>query len=242
MFTKSKKKPERFWVRFRRHWFRTSRILMGGLMVWIPLIVTIWVTWFFVNKLIFGVENEIRTLFTWLNAWGARHPRFYFLTSLHYFFGIGVFLVFSLFYLTGLFTRMIIGRKLISLGERFLYLIPFVNRVYKAVKQIRDVFVDRNGMVFQGVCIVEYPRPGIHAIGFIVNKEQGIVQQKLEKELFAVFVPTTPNPTSGYLVYLAPEEITPLNISVEDAMKLIISSGAYLPEPLSEETASETEA
>jgi uncharacterized membrane protein len=107
--------------------------------------------------------------------------------------------------------------------------IPLISRVYLAVQQIRDVFVNREGAVFQQVVLLEYPRKGIQAVGFVTSDEQGIVQETTGKTLWAVFVPTTPNPTSGFLLYLPPDDLIPLDMSVEDAMKLIVSGGAYIP-------------
>ena len=98
--------------------------------------------------------------------------------------------------------------------------------------QIRDVFVRRDGAVFQRVCLVEYPRKGVFAVAFVTSDEQGIVQETMDKKLISIFLPTTPNPTSGFLLYVSEDEITLLDVTVEDAMKLIISGGAYLPERL----------
>jgi uncharacterized membrane protein len=114
-------------------------------------------------------------------------------------------------------------------GEYLVGLIPGINRVYIASQQIRDVFVNRQGAVFQEVVMVEYPRPGLMVVGFVTSREQGIVQDALGTKMVAIFVPTTPNPTSGFLLYVPPKELTPLKISVEEAMKLIVSAGAYLP-------------
>ena len=201
-----------FW---RQSWRQVWRFMVTGLLVWVPLIITGWVSWLVIYRLGFGVENLIKRLLDRLN--------------LYYYPGLGFLIVVALFLTTGFLARYWVGRKLISVGERLLERIPLISKVYGAVVQIRDVFVSREGSIFQYVCLIEYPRPGMIAIAFVTSAEQGIVQESMDKELVAVFVPTTPNPTSGYLVYVPPEDITLLDINVEEAMKLIVSGGAYIP-------------
>ena len=206
------------------------RYLITGLLVWVPLIITIWVSWLVVSKVGFGLERIFSNLFKAAREFCERVPALRSIVpALKYHRGMGFFMAIALFLATGILTRNLIGRKIIAAGERILDRIPFISRVYRAVQQIRDVFVCRDGTVFQYVCLVEYPRPGMMAIAFVTSAEQGVVQETAEKKLVAVFIPTTPNPTSGYLVYLPPEDITLLDITVEEAMKLIVSGGAYLP-------------
>ena len=217
------------WVLIRSTWSHLWRTLVAGLLVWVPLIMTVGLTWFFINKFVLGLERLIRTGFTMLQTWAAAHGRLPFLDYVNYPFGIGILIVLMLFFATGLLTRHFVGRRIILVGEKIVSVIPFVNKIYRAVQQIRDVFINRQGTVFQDVCLIDYPREGMTAVAFITSREQGLVQNAVGKELVAVFVPTTPNPTSGYLVYLPPEEVKILDITVEEAMKLIVSGGAYLP-------------
>ena len=217
---------------YRQLW----RYLVTGLMVWVPLIVTLWVVWSVVSGLGFGIERLIEDLVETLNRFGDRVEPFRFLTYLDYHPGLGFLVTLAVFLTTGLITRYLVARRAIRFGEGILERIPLISSIYRAVEQIRDVFVRREGTVFQKVCLIEYPRPGILVVGFVTSDEHGIVQETLSKELVAVFVPTTPNPTSGFLLYLAPDAITELDISVEDAMKLIVSAGAYIP-PKAEKTA-----
>ena len=219
----------RFWEISHGVWRNVWRTMLAGLLVWVPLIITGWVSWFFVNKFVLGLERVHKTFVSQLNLWGEEVPVLGPLRYVPYIYGLGIFLAVALFFCTGLLTRHFVGRRIIALGEKIVHVIPFVNRIYRAVQQIRDVFVNRQGAVFQRVCIIEYPRAGMIAVAFVTSGDQGIVQNVTGKDLVAVFVPTTPNPTSGYLVYLSPEEITYLDISVEEAMKLIVSGGAYLP-------------
>ncbi len=196
-----------------------------------PLIITLWVAWLVVNNVVLGVERLIQAAVVQLNIIGPRLGPLSFLQHVPYYFGVGVLLVFLVFLGTGFLTRYLIGRKLIEYSERIMQAIPLISRVYRAVQQIRDVFIGRQGAVFQSVCLIEYPRKGLITVGFVTSSERGLVQEATGQELVAVFVPTTPNPTSGYLVYLQPNEVTPIDISVEEAMKLIVSGGAYLPTP-----------
>ena len=211
-------------------WRQVWRYLISGLLVWIPLIISVWVAWFVFDKLVFGMERLVKGLFGAMHNLGGRNPQFGFLSDWEYRDGTGFMLALALFLGTGVLARYLVGRKIINYGERILQRIPFISRVYRAVQQIRDVFMTREGAVFQKVCIVDYPRHGMAAVAFVTSREHGIVQEALKKPgLVAVFIPTTPNPTSGFLVYLPESDITILDISVEEAMKLIISGGAYIP-------------
>ncbi len=231
MLKRSRRKPRRegFIGFVQLWWSQLWRYLFTGLLVWIPAIITLWVSWIMVSKLIFGTERLIERLVATLQGLGVTVPALGFLAYIHYYKGLGVLVALALFLTTGFLTRYLVGRKIIAYGEKIVRIVPLFNRVYQAVQQIRDVFVTREGAVFQDVCMIDYPREGMKAIAFVTAREQGLVQRTIGKELIAVFVPTTPNPTSGYLVYLPPEEITILDFTVEEAMKLIVSGGAYLP-------------
>jgi len=200
-----------------------------GLLAWIPLIVTVWVVRLLINNPVLGIERLARDVIGYFDRLGGRVSWLGFMTEFKYRPGYGILMVVIIFLLTGILTQYLLGRRMIGSGERLLARIPLISRIYRAVKQIRDVFFDRGGAVFQRVCLVEYPRPGLVAVAFVTSSEHGLVQRAINKELIAVFVPTTPNPTSGYLVYLPPEDVTFLEISVEEAMKLVVSGGAYIP-------------
>lgn len=217
------------WGAIRYLYGKFWRILVAGFLLWLPLIITLWVSWWVLSKLVFGIERFIKSAVVHLHELAGRVPPLGFLANVKYQPGLGILLTITIFLVSGYLARYLLGRKLIAFGERLLRFIPFFNRIYQAVVQIRDVFVSRQGTVFQRACLVDYPREGMTAVAFVTSSEQGTVQHRKGKELIAVFVPTTPNPTSGYLIYLPPEEITELNMPVEEAMKLIVSGGAYLP-------------
>lgn len=215
---------------FSRLW----RYLATGMMIWVPLLVTLWLTWNVVLKAGFGIEGFIENLFVAVSSLGHRYPRLGFLTyvSSMYMPGFGFMFVIAVFLATGLVARYVVARRIIRFGEALVEHIPLISTIYRAVEQIRDVFVSRNGTVFERVCLIEYPRPGTLVVAFVTNRAEGIVQHAAGRPLTAVFVPTTPNPTSGFLLYVPPDEVMDVPISVEDAMKLIVSGGAYQPDPI----------
>ena len=129
----------------------------------------------------------------------------------------------------GYLSRYVFGRYFGGLAERFIQTIPGVNTVYNTVKQIVDTFSVQHRSLFTKVVLVEFPRKGVYTIGFLTNKARGDLQSKVSEELWSVFVPTTPNPTSGFLLMLPKHEIIELDMSVGDGMKMIISGGTVLP-------------
>jgi uncharacterized membrane protein len=217
----------------RYTWSQVWRTMVAGLLVWVPLLITVWLMSFLINRFVFGAERQLKNMIDYLQAWAekleGRYPPLALLEFIDYKYGMGIVLVICLFLGTGILTRHLIGRKIIALGERVVHFIPIVNRIYRAVQQIRDTFMNRQGAVFQAVCLVAYPRPGMLAVAFVTCNDQELIKELTGQRLIAVFVPTTPNPTSGYLIYVPPQDITYLDISIEDAMKLIVSAGAYVP-------------
>ncbi len=131
--------------------------------------------------------------------------------------------------LLGFFSRYFIAKYLFGIGERFLNNVPIINTVYTSVKQIVDTFSSQNRAVFQKVVLVEFPREGCHALGFLTGDGKGEIQHKTDEFLQNVFIPTTPNPTSGFLVMMKKEDIQVLDMTVGQGMKLIISGGAVAP-------------
>ena len=131
----------------------------------------------------------------------------------------------------GYISRDVFGRFFVRLAERFVLSIPGVGAVYISVKQIVDTFGSSSRNQFSKVVMIEFPRPGCWAMGFLTNRSQGEVQRKTNLELWTVFVPTTPNPTGGYVLFLPPAEITELDMSIGEGMKMIISGGTFTPPP-----------
>jgi len=138
---------------------------------------------------------------------------------------IGVIFLTTLGYLS----KYLLGRVFINLAESILDKVPFINTVYRSVKQIVETFGKENRAVFKEVCLVEYPRKGCFALGFITAESSHHVSDKLGSDFTYVFVPTTPNPTSGFLLLVREEEIHRIDVSVGDGMKMLISGGAVVP-------------
>ncbi|MCB1196012.1 DUF502 domain-containing protein [bacterium] len=133
--------------------------------------------------------------------------------------------------LIGMFGRNFIGRRLLHYGETLFIKIPLLGRIYIAVKQVSEAFLsfDKKNILSK-VCLIEYPRKGIMSLGFITSRSEGEVQYRTEKKVISVFVPTTPNPTSGILVFVPEEEIVPLQMTIEEGLKMVISGGAVTPQ------------
>lgn len=140
-----------------------------------------------------------------------------------------IFVVIVLITVLGWLSKRLIGRALVNMFERLVDTVPVIRSVYNTVKQIRDTFVQQKKAVFQKSVLLEYPRKGIWVLGFLTGEGKGEIQHKTEADLLNIFVPTTPNPTSGFLLMLPREEVYDLDMSIPDAMKLIISGGAVVP-------------
>jgi uncharacterized membrane protein len=133
--------------------------------------------------------------------------------------------------LVGVLARYYIGKKVIDWTDRLLMQVPLLNKFYGAIKQVNDAFSGSKHS-FKTVVLVEFPGPGNYSVGFITNEEQGDLQRETGKNLISVFIPTTPNPTSGFLVLFPAEKITRLDMSVADGIKYIVSLGSIAPEQL----------
>jgi uncharacterized membrane protein len=137
--------------------------------------------------------------------------------------------MFGLITLFGFISHYLFGKYLLDLGERVITGIPGVSTVYGSVKQVVATFSTQNRNLFSKVVLVQYPREGVWTLGFLTSKTQAEAQARAGRELWAVFVPTSPNPTSGFVLFLPPDEITELDMTVGDGMKMVISGGAVVP-------------
>ncbi len=131
--------------------------------------------------------------------------------------------IFIILTVIGMLARNVIGKRLILFGESVLERIPMVNKIYRAVQQISHAFVGK--VIFTRVVLLQYPRKGIYSIGFVTSDTKGEISSKISKNSINVFLPTTPNPTSGFLLFVPKKDTIPLSMSVEDAIKLVISGG-----------------
>lgn len=191
--------------------------IFTGLLVVLPLIVSIAVLWWIFVKITNGVvqllPHALKANPTWRIIIRLCIP----------------IVLLALLALIGMIARIVFIRKIFGLGERLLIKIPLFNKIYITVKQISQAFLSPEKTIFNRVVLVEYPRKGLYSIGFVTSKAKGEVQAKTRDEVMNIFIPTTPNPTSGVLIFAAPHEVTKLDMNVEDGMKLVISGGAIVP-------------
>lgn len=195
--------------------------LIAGLLVVIPLATTIWLTITIANWVI----NFLTRIPKQLNPFEGLHPILTNLLNLSV--GLAVPLLFILF--IGLMARNIAGRWLLDLGEQLLQAIPLAGSVYKTLKQILETLLQDSKRKFRRVVMVEYPRPGLWTLAFVTGSVTPQFQSHLSKPMLSLFIPTTPNPTTGWYAMVPEEEVIDLKITVEDAFKVLISAGIVSP-------------
>jgi uncharacterized membrane protein len=197
-------------------WKKIKTYFLAGLIVLIPLVLTIFIIW----KLFIGIDGLLRGVISDILQRFGLPP-----TNV----GLGFISVILLILLTGMIARNYVGRKVIKIGENIVTKIPLINRIYIAIQQISNAFLTEKREVFKKAVLIEYPRKGIYSIGFFTQDTKGEVQRRLKHDVVSVFLPTTPNPTSGFLLFVPKNEVTDLDLTIEEALKLVISGGAIIP-------------
>lgn len=201
-----------------------KKYLLTGLLVWLPLAITIWVLLWLVGILdaIFG------GLLTGLEAItpATTEDTFKLLRNIP---GLGVILVFSVLMVTGALVSNVAGRWWFQQWDRVLTRIPVFKSIYNAVKKVSDTLFSSNGNAFRTAMLVQYPRAGVWTIAFQTGTPNGEVASYLGSDLVSVYVPTTPNPTSGFFLMLPRSEVIQLNMSVDEALTYVISMGSVAP-------------
>ena len=192
------------------------RYLIAGLLVWVPLGITLWV----MHALVSALDQ---TLLVIPEAW---RPEALFGFAIP---GLGVVLSFLILLLTGVLAANFVGARLIMLWEAALTRIPFVKSIYSSVKQVSDTLLSDKGNAFRKALLVEFPHEGSWTIAFLTGTPAGSVAANLDGEHVSVYVPTTPNPTSGYFLILPLSKVRELDMSVDEALKYIISMGVVAP-------------
>lgn len=189
---------------------------LTGLLVVVPISVTCYVIWILIK----AVDSILKFV-------PAKYlPETYLNIPIP---GLGLSFVVIIVFAVGLLTRNIIGSKMIHLGEKIVERIPLASILYVGVKQLMEALIFQKTKAFHKAALIEYPRRGIYAIAFITGESRGEVQQSTEKKMINVFVPTTPNPTSGFYILVPEDEMKILDMSVEEAFKLIMSGGILSP-------------
>ena len=195
---------------------RLRKLFVTGLFVLLPVVATIYILLFLFNIFDGLFRGVLQTVFG--------DPCL-----------VGVVFTLLLVLLTGFLATNIIGKKIIVSLEKMIGKVPVMNSVYSALKQVVDAFSPDQTNAFQRVAMVEYPRKGTWSIGFVTGISSGEVQRKTEHEVLNIFIPTTPNPTSGFLIFVPKQDVIFLEMSVEDGLKLIISGGVITPKEQAEE-------
>ena len=192
------------------------RYLIAGLLIWLPLGVTVMVI-----KLLVDVMDQ-----TLLILPAAYHPDVLLGFRVP---GLGVLLSVTVVLLTGVVVANFFGRRLVALWEKVLARIPLVRPIYSAVKQLTETVFTSGGQSFRKVLLIEYPRKGIWTLAFQTGTTMGEAQAKTGEDVISVYVPTTPNPTSGFFLMVSRREVVELDMSVDDGLKMIISMGVVVP-------------
>jgi uncharacterized membrane protein len=190
-----------------------KRYFITGLLIWIPLGITIWV----LNLIVTAMDSlvpEVLEPKSWL---GIDLP------------GLGVVLAVAVVFVTGLLAANIIGQRLVALWEGLMARIPVVKSIYVSVKQVSDTLFSSSGQAFRKALLVQYPRQGSWTIAFLTGAPGGDVVRHLRGEHVSVYVPTTPNPTSGFFLMMPKAEVIELDMTVDEALKYVISMGVAAP-------------
>lgn len=184
-----------------------KKTLLTGLILVLPLAVSLWIVYLIFKK----VDGIFRPIMDKLL--GYHIP------------GLGFILTFILILIAGIIGANIIGKRLFAKFDNFMLRIPLIRILYKTTKQIIDAARLKEKFPFKQVGIVEYPRKGMFALGFLLSEIKGEVKEKTSQDLICFFIPTTPNPTSGMLIFVPEKDIIPVDMKIEEALKIIISAG-----------------
>lgn len=196
---------------------RLRTYIVTGLLVWVPLGVTVFLVKFMVDfvdrtLLLLPLEYRPDTLL------GVHIP------------GLGIVLTLAVLLVTGILAANFLGRKLVNTWESLLQRIPLVRTVYSAAKSFAEVVLTNNTESFKQVLLIEYPRKGLYSLCFQTSTSLGEVQARTGEQVICVFVPTTPNPTSGVMIIIPKKDVIVLDMQVEAAVKMVVSLGVVVPE------------
>ena len=208
---------------------RLRNYFLAGVLVTAPISITVFAAWTILDY----VDDFITDLIP-----AAYNPMTYLPVAVP---GLGIALLITAVTLIGFLTANFLGRVLIGWGERLVERMPIVRSIYGALKQIFETVLSDQTKSFQEVVLLEYPRREMWTLGFVIGETHGEIQDKTDDDMLNVYIPTTPNPTSGYLVFMPRKDLKTLNMSVEDALKLIISGGIVTPPYVSTDEAHASE-
>jgi uncharacterized membrane protein len=205
----------------RKFWNRFFVSFINGVVLILPVLITIWLILFLVRQLNKLILDPLLNILSPISG-NVQHE------SLAK--GVIFILVIFVVALIGWGARLIFINRIFSFGERILIKVPFMGRIYNAAKQIFTAFLGQGKTIFKQVVLVEYPRKGLYSIGFTTGMAKGEAKEGLGKSAVNVFMPTTPNPTSGMFIIVPKESIMFLKMTVEEGMKMVISGGSVSPD------------
>ena len=196
---------------------RFRRYFLAGILVTSPILITVYVTWLIITFIDAQVAGMLPESLDFTKKLPHQIP------------GLGLIISIIVITFIGAITPGFIGRTLLKVGERILDKTPVVRSIYGAIKQIMETIMSTNSESFREVVLAEYPRKGIWVIGFVTGETKGEVQTLNKEKLINVFIPTTPNPTSGFLLFIPKKDLIYMKMKVEDAVKMVISGGIVTP-------------
>ncbi len=199
-------------------WLRAR--FFAGMVIALPVIVTFWILRFLITE----IDRRVVPLLP-----HALNPGEYLPFAVP---GLGLIILVVFLTLLGVIATNLVGRIVVDAGNRLLSRVPVVNSVYSVFRQITDVVASNNSEQFEEVVLVEYPRKNCWSVGFITNPAKGEISSTLGQNYFSVFVPTTPNPTSGFVVFVHNDELRRLALTIEEGVKIILTAGIVIPEHL----------
>lgn len=195
---------------------RLRRYLVTGVVIWVPLIVTVLVVRFLL-KLMDRTLVVIPLAYQPETLLGFKIP------------GLGLLLSVLILFVTGLLAANFFGRKLVSFSESIVNRIPLVRSIYSGVKQVAETVLSDGDTSFKRVMLVQYPRKGVWSLCFQTATDLAEIQSRTESEVVCVFIPTTPNPTSGFILFVPSEDLVKLDMTVDEGLRMIISLGVVVP-------------
>ena len=201
---------------------KLQKYLIAGLLVWLPIVVTVLLFRFLItlmDQTLILLPSQIRPE----AVIGFKLP------------GLGLILTLLVLIVTGIFAANFVGKSMVNFGEKIFKKIPIVRSVYSAAKNFADIVFSDTGQSFKKVLLIQYPRKGVYSLAFQTSTNLGEVQKKTGSDVVCTFVPTTPNPTSGFIIIIPKEDVIELDMDVDEAFKMIVSLGVVVPEWKKEE-------
>ncbi len=195
-------------------WSKIWKYFLSGILIASPISLTAYMVWLFITT----IDDKFKTVLPIGTYLPFELP------------GIGMIIAFTAFTTIGALATGFLGRFLVRSGEKIVNSMPIVRSMYATLKQIFEAILQRDKNSFKEVVLVQYPRKGIWSLGFVTGITKGEVQQDTNDEVLNVFIPTTPNPTSGYLLFVPRTEVKTLSMTVEQGIKMVISAGIITPD------------